>query len=96
MMVFIQLQSQNPPVLLTLNVTSGHRQKADYDHTSVGIKWFGREHGDVLVRGLYLDGLYTSMSSSSLDPKLSLGCVLAKTFRTLPSSEPRNITVRSL
>lgn len=27
MMVFIQLQSQNPPVLLTLNVTSAHRKQ---------------------------------------------------------------------
>lgn len=32
MMVLIQLQSQNPPVLLSVNVTPGHtgRQKADY------------------------------------------------------------------
>lgn len=27
MMVFIQLQSHNPPVLLTLNVTSAHRKQ---------------------------------------------------------------------
>lgn len=32
--VFIQLQSQNPPVLLTLNVTPGHRQT---DRQQIGI-----------------------------------------------------------
>lgn len=44
MMVFIQLQSQNPPVLLTLNVTPGHRQEADYDDANMDIKRFRDEH----------------------------------------------------
>lgn len=37
MMVLIQLQSQNPPVLLTLNVTPAHtdRQKADYNYMNM-------------------------------------------------------------
>lgn len=42
MMVLIQLQSQNPPVLLTLNVTPGDRDIEQADsYINVAVKYFG-------------------------------------------------------
>lgn len=49
-----------------------------------------------LVSDTHCVGLNTSMSSSSLDPCEPLPWVLVRTFRTRPSSEPRNTTVRFL
>lgn len=47
MMVFVQLHSQNPPVLLTLNIASGHTdgQEADRFYINMAIKCFSSSGG---------------------------------------------------